>query len=1020
MAKSSESKSAFLINQASRPYACACFIFVCVVIVRYVMDVSVQVLVRYHVSINDKNGRGNTALHLAAAHHHPKIVELLLTVGANPFTENDDRSKPVDLVPESDSVTRQMLKSAMANPRPAPLDASMLSIRHDLHNLSMMPGITVPQVMPRGGPKPAGTLVHESSIPNGIPPGFAANMPGANRSFRSVSSMSSVFMDDTKARIGALQMPQQGRRDQERNNAIPLYTPVDKPQLNTSGRHGHGTGSHHTSLDRSVIPPSPSRGETKRKSGRGKAALASPNNRDSERSQTLRSAHGKVSSDSQNNHDSEMSQMVEKKNRTNRQRDSSAAAMPPVADRSSRKHRQPSENISLENSRDQSSSGRKSRSKKDKRPKDRSSKAAEYGVADEDEEIEDLPSGYYEDDAGVKVHTVPGKPSTIEVEYTGGPIMISVDTQGDSLESLQTRQTSDCDSSSSSSSSSSSDEVRSARHNRSVDALERKKKKKKKKHKKKHREQEVQSADEILERRDRKKKHRKPKEEPIYENVPRKKKDRDKGNKSADEGLEKHGKRAHRRSEDMEPVYENQAQVLAEMRRQQEERAVLEEQQRLEQERLERDAERERVDEAEAKRLRQEERDQRKAKKLQRRQQRQNIEELEPPVFLDAKPSLSYPKEMWVEPEYDSDDVENEQQRVAENAKRKAIAATHSLIQRWSEAEDDQEPQAFSRGGKYSSVAAGGVNSAYEKPKKPPRPAVSPQQYEADVDLMPSPVATEDNASNRMQVPNPIPKPRTTISQSKPTEPDKRYESFIQERENMAKTETDERYETVAKTKEKTESDKKYETVMHEMEYTTKIELTTVPVINQNADQASLDDAKWVDAKLMEQPERYAEEVVIADDRSAADPNVATMAEHRGLKMRVTGEMPKAYTRGEKDSARKAFMLAAPVSIETSSEASDSELSSPQHSAPEPTALWDHVAQREAEVNDEMEPLPPTSASKPGKLPLYAKPYKSFGKIEPKVDALEEALKEEELKKKNAEQQVPVPNIQGTGVLQLL
>jgi len=106
----------------------------------------VQVLVRYRVPINEKNGRGNTALHLAAAHHHPKIVELLLSVGANPFTENDDRSKPVELVPEGDSVTHQLLKSAMSNPRPAPLDASMLSLRQDLHNLSMMPGVNVTQM----------------------------------------------------------------------------------------------------------------------------------------------------------------------------------------------------------------------------------------------------------------------------------------------------------------------------------------------------------------------------------------------------------------------------------------------------------------------------------------------------------------------------------------------------------------------------------------------------------------------------------------------------------------------------------------------------------------------------------------------------------------------------------------------------------------------------------------------------------------------------------------------------------
>ena len=958
-------------------------------------------LVRYHVSVNEKNKHGSTALHLAAAHHHPKIVELLLSVGANPFTENDDRSKPVDLVPESDSVTRQMLKSAMANPRPAPLDASMLSLRQDLHNLSMMPGVTMPSMLAHGGPKMVGTLGNESSIPNGIPPGFAANhLPGANRSFRSMSSTSSVFMDDAKARLGALQLPQQQqRRDQERNNAIPLYTPVAK-QHNTSRRHGHGTASHQTSLDRSILPPSPSRHEAKHRSGRGKGASASPNNRDSERSQTLRSGHGKVSVDNQNNRDAAMSQMVEKNNRANRQHDSSAAAMPPVADRSLRKHHQHYENVSFDRSRDQSGSGRKSKSKKEKQPKDRSSKASGYGMADEDDEVEDMPSSYYEDDAGVKVHTVPGKPSTIEVEYSGGPIMISVDTEGDGLESLAAQQTSD---SSSSSSSSSSDEVRATKHNRSVDALDRKKKKKKnKKRKKNRREEEIQSADEVLERHDKKKKHKRSKEEPIYENQPRKKKDRDKGSHSSDEILEKHGKRTHRRSEE-EPVYANQSQILAELRRQQEEQLKLEEQQRLEQERLEREAKRERLDLADSKRLRQEERDRRKTKKLQRRQQRQNIEEPEPPVILEAKPSLSYPKEMWAEPEYDSDEVKNEQKRVVADAKRKAIAAAHSLFQRWSEAEDDHDPQDFSHSSKYSPTATGGISNTYEKPKKPPRPAVSPHRYEVDVDLMPSPVATEDNASSRLPAANPVPKPRTTIAQAKQTEPDKRFETFKREMENTANAETDERYDTVEKD---AEMDIRYETVMHEMDYNTSIELTTIAVLNKDADEPNLDDAQWVDAKLMEQPEHYAEEMVILDDHASA----FAMAEHRGLKMRVTGEMPKAYTRGEKDSARKAFMLAAPVGIETSSEASDSELSSPRHSVPEPTALWDHAAQHQEECEDDMEPLPQTSGSKPVKLPLYAKPYKSFGKIEPKVDALEDALKEEELKKKK---HMPVPNIRG-------
>ena len=518
----------------------------------------------------------------------------------------------------------------------------------------------------------------------------------------------------------------------------------------------------------------------------------------------------------------------------------------------------------------------------------------------------------------------------------------------------------------------------------------------------------MQSADELLERRD-KRKHRKPVEEPIYENQPRKtKRGKDRDIQSPDEVLDKHGKGTRRRSEE-EPVYANQSAIVAEMRRQQEERLALEEQEQLEQERLEREAERARIDESEAKRLRQEERERRKVKKIERRQQRQNIEEPETPVFLDAKPTLTYPKEMWAEPEYDSDDMENEQLKVADNAKRRAFAAAHSLIQRWSEAEDDQED--FKPSSKYG--ASTGV--VPEKPKKPPRPAVSPQRYEAEEDLLPSPVSMED------QIRNPVPKPRTTISQSKSTEPDRRYETFMHEMESSAITETEERYTTVAEARKKSEVDRKYETVMHEMKNVSNIELSTVAVLNRNALQPEVDDTKWVDAKLMEQREHYAEEVEIPDEYSSAilDPGALTLvppADHRGLKMRVTGKMPKAYTRGEKDSARKAFMLAPPVSIETgSSEESDGELSSPYHSVPEPAALLDNSEDRQTESNEEMEPLPPTSevnknGSKPVKLPLYARPYKSFGKIEPKVDALEEALEEEELRKKGRDK---YPNNQG-------
>lgn len=312
---------------------------------------------------------------------------------------------------------------------------------------------------------------------------------------------------------------------------------------------------------------------------------------------------------------------------------------------------------------------------------------------------------------------------------------------------------------------------------------------------------------------------------------------------------------------------------------------------------------------------------------------------------------------------------------MAENTKRRAIAAAHSLIQRWSEAEDDggEPPRDFP-------PSHGGAGRFPSKPSKPPRPAVSPQSYEGEEDLLPSPVAADESARGRVTAPNPVPRPRTTILQPKLTETD-------------------------------TRMDEKYETVMREMESASKIELATVEVIDRRS--GGSDDAKWVDAKLMEQPEHLVAEVTVPDDHLES---IATV-EHRGLRMRVTGEMPKAYSRGEKDSARKAFMLAPPVGIESSSEASDSEPLPSRHGAYEPTVSWDEQG---AEVDDGMEPLPLTSVSesgKPVKLPLYAKPYKSFGAIETKTDALEEALREEELKKKA---KVPVSNIKGMSCVQWL
>ena len=86
-----------------------------------------KILIKYNAKINERNKQGNTPLHLAALNNYPKIVELLLNIGANPMTENHDRLKPIDLVPDRDAVTKQLLKDHMLNPRPA-MNISSLSL----------------------------------------------------------------------------------------------------------------------------------------------------------------------------------------------------------------------------------------------------------------------------------------------------------------------------------------------------------------------------------------------------------------------------------------------------------------------------------------------------------------------------------------------------------------------------------------------------------------------------------------------------------------------------------------------------------------------------------------------------------------------------------------------------------------------------------------------------------------------------------------------------------------------------
>lgn len=133
----------------------------------------------------------------------------------------------------------------------------------------------------------------------------------------------------------------------------------------------------------------------------------------------------------------------------------------------------------------------------------------------------------------------------------------------------------------------------------------------------------------------------------------------------------------------------------------------------------------------------------------------------------------------------------------------------------------------------------------------------------------------------------------------------------------------------------------------------------------------------------------------------------------RGLNMRVTGDTPKAYTRAEKDIKRLEWMKHKPVGIESGSEYSDNELGSVNSLN---RSLSPGSQERSRKWSEEVKPVykkkqpyeenssqmvdsqsveqgkPADQKSKGKMIGAYAKPYKTFGKIEAKTDLLEEAM----------------------------
>jgi len=80
-----------------------------------VLTYILQVLLNFGAEVNFRNARGETVLHLAARNELQKVVEVLVLAGADPLSEDNDRNKPIDLVAPEDTVSRQTLKTAMAD-----------------------------------------------------------------------------------------------------------------------------------------------------------------------------------------------------------------------------------------------------------------------------------------------------------------------------------------------------------------------------------------------------------------------------------------------------------------------------------------------------------------------------------------------------------------------------------------------------------------------------------------------------------------------------------------------------------------------------------------------------------------------------------------------------------------------------------------------------------------------------------------------------------------------------------------
>ena len=74
---------------------------------------TVKVLLNKGCEVNIQNRRGETAMHLAARNEFQKVIEVLVMAGCDPLIEDNSKCRPIDLVADDDTVSKQIIKKAI-------------------------------------------------------------------------------------------------------------------------------------------------------------------------------------------------------------------------------------------------------------------------------------------------------------------------------------------------------------------------------------------------------------------------------------------------------------------------------------------------------------------------------------------------------------------------------------------------------------------------------------------------------------------------------------------------------------------------------------------------------------------------------------------------------------------------------------------------------------------------------------------------------------------------------------------